>query len=297
MSHAETTSTIESRALPNTVVFGFVKALALELSSGRVDLPSVPEIVLKMQRALADENVSNETVVKVLGSEPVLASKLLNMANSAALNTSGRKIADLRMAVARVGFNIVRSAALSFAVEQIKSAAQFKHLEPMLDALWKHSVHVAALSHVVARRFTSLNGDTALLAGLMHNVGRIYILTRASTHPALYADQLTYQSIVRDWHTNVAKALLENWQVADEIIDAVSNHEDMNREARGPVTLTDVVALSTLLQQHIMQGALIEPTEPLLCALKRLQVRYADCQSVIDESASEIEALKTVLGG
>jgi HD-like signal output (HDOD) protein len=297
MSQAETTSTIESRALPNTVVFGFVKALALELSSGRVDLPSVPEIVLKMQRALADENVSNETVVKVLGSEPVLASKLLNMANSAALNTTGRKIADLRMAVARVGFNIVRSAALSFAVEQLKSAAQFKHLEPMLDALWKHSVHVAALSHVVARRFTSLNGDTALLAGLMHNVGRIYILTRASSHPALVADQLTYQSIVRDWHTNVAKALLENWQVADEIVDAVSNHEDMNREARGPVTLTDVVALATLLQQNITHGALIDPTEPLVCALKRLQVRYADCQSVIDESASDIEALKTVLGG
>ena len=59
------------------------------------------------------------------------------MANSAALNASGRKIADLRMAVARVGFNIVRSAALSFAVEQLKCAAQFKHLEPMLDALWK----------------------------------------------------------------------------------------------------------------------------------------------------------------
>lgn len=291
------TSTIETRALPNTVVFGFVKLLAQELSQGRVDLPSVPDIVLKMQRALANENVSNETVVKVLSAEPVLASKLLNMANSAALNTSGRKIADVRMAVARVGFNIVRSAALSFAIEQIKAAVQFKHLEPMLDALWKHSVHVAAISHVVARRFTSLNGDTALLAGLMHNVGRIYILTRASSHPTLFADQLTYQSIVRDWHTNVAKALLENWQVAEEIIDAVSNHEDLNREVRGPVTLTDVVALSTLLQQHLANGALRDPTEPLVWALKRLQVRYADCQSVIDESATEIDALKAVLGG
>ena len=61
---------------------------------------------------------------------------------------------------------------------------------------------------------------------------------------------------MRDWHTNVAKALLENWQVADEIVDAVSNHEDLNREVRGPVTLTDVVALSSLLQQHIAHGAL-----------------------------------------
>jgi HD-like signal output (HDOD) protein len=297
MSQMDAVSTIESRAIPNTVVFGFVKALALELSRGRVDLPSVPEIVLKIQRVLANESVSNEIVVQVLSAEPVLAGKLLNMANSAALNSSGRKIADLRTAVARVGFNIVRSAALSFAIEQLRAAVQFKHLEPMLDALWKHSVHVAALSHVVARRFTSLNGDTALLAGLMHNVGRIYILTRASTQPALYNDQLTYQSIVRDWHTNVAKALLENWQVADEIIDAVGNHEDLNREVRGPVTLTDVVALSTLLQQHIGNGALRDPTEPLVWASKRLQVRYADCQSVIDESATDIEALKAVLGG
>ena len=297
MSDTAVTSTIESRAIPNTVVFGFVKALAMELSQGRIELPSVPDIVLKMQRALANENVSNETVVKVLGSEPMLAGKLLNMANSAALNTTGRKVADLRMAVARVGFNIVRSAALSFAIEQLRAAAQFKHLEPLLDALWKRSVHVATLAHVVARRFTSLNGDTAMLAGLMHNVGRIYILTRASDHPSLFADQLTYQSIVRDWHTNVAKALLENWQVADEIVDAVSNHEDLHREARGPVTLTDVVALSTLLQQHISGGALRDPTEPLVWALKRLQVRYADCQSVIDESATDIEALTAVLGG
>ena len=297
MSPPEAASTIESRAIPNTVVFGFVKALAQELSNGRVDLPSVPDIVIKVQRALANENVSNETVVQVLGSEPVLAGKLLSMANSAALNTSGRKIADLRMAVARVGFNIVRSAALSFAVEQLKCAAKFKHLVPMLDALWKHSVQIAALSHVVARRFTSLNGDTALLAGLMHNVGRIYILTRASDHPTLFADQLTYQSIVRDWHTNVTKALLENWQVAEEIVDAVSNYEDLNREMRGPVTLTDVLALASLLQQHKSHGAMTEPTEPLVWALKRLQVCYADCQSVIDESASDIEDLKTVLGG
>ena len=83
-------------------------------------------------------------------------------------------------------------------------------------------MQIAALCHVIARRFSSLNGDTALLTGLMHNVGRIYILTRASKFPSLAADPLTYKSIVRDWHTNVAKALLENWRVADEIVDAVA---------------------------------------------------------------------------
>jgi HD-like signal output (HDOD) protein len=297
MSLAEAASTVEARALPNTVVFGFVKALAGELSQGQVDLPSVPDIVIKLQKILSDENVTNEVVVRVVGSEPMLAGMLMNMANSAALNSSGRKIADLRQAVARVGFNIVRSAALAFAVEQLRRSPEFTHLEGPLDILWKSSVQIAALSHVIARRFSSLNGDTALLAGLMHNVGRIYILTRASKHPTLTADPLTFNSIVRDWHTNVSKALLENWRVAEEIVEAVASHEDMDREQRGPVTLTDVLSLAVLVEKNRNGSEINAPDEALMKGLKRLQLSVADCHSVIDESAEEIATLKAALGG
>jgi HD-like signal output (HDOD) protein len=297
VSLAEAASTVEARALPNTVVFGFVKALANELSQGQVELPSVPDIVIKLQKTLSDENVTNETVVRVVGSEPMLAGKLMNMANSVALNGTGRKIADLRMAVARVGFNIVRSAALAFAVEQLRRSPEFKHLEGPLDGLWKSSVQIAALSHVIARRFSSLNGDTALLAGLMHNVGRIYILTRASKHPTLVADPLTYNSIVRDWHTNVAKALLENWRVAEEIVEAVAGHEDMDREQRGPVTLTDVLSLAMLVEKNRNGTEMRDPDDALTKGLRRLQLSMSDCHAVIDESAEEIAALKAALGG
>jgi len=291
------TSTVEARALPNTVVFSFVKGLAAELSQGQVELPSVPEIVVRLQQTMSDENVTNDVVVRVIGSEPMLASKLLTMANSVALNTSGRKIADLPTAVARVGFNIVRSAALSFAVEQLRKASEYRHLEKQLDALWKNSVQIAAMCHVIARRFSSLNGDTALLAGLMHNVGRIYILTRASKYPTLTSDPLTFNSIVRDWHANVAKALLENWKVADEIVDAVAGYEDLDREARGPVTLTDVLSLAMLLERNRNGNEMNVPDEGLIKGLKRMQLQVRDCHAVLDESAEEIAALKSALGG
>jgi HD-like signal output (HDOD) protein len=290
-------STVETRSLPNTVVFSFVKGLAQELSQGTVELPSVPDIVVRLQKTLSDDNVTNDVVVRVIGSEPVLAGKLLTMANSAALNASGRKIADLPTAVARVGFNIVRSAALSFAMEQLRKSGEYRHLEPQLDALWKSSVQIAALCHVIARRFSSLNGDTALLAGLMHNVGRIYILTRASKYPTLTADPLTFNSIVRDWHANVAKALLENWKVADEIVDAVAGYEDLDREARGPVTLTDVLSLAILLEANRNGAEMNVPDENLVKGLKRMQLQVRDCHTVLDESAEEIAALKSALGG
>jgi len=291
------TSTVEARALPNTAVFSFVKGLATELSQGQVELPSVPEIVVRLQQTLSDENVTNDTVVRVIGSEPMLAGKLLTMANSVALNTSGRKIADLPTAVARVGFNIVRSAALSFAVEQLRKASEYRHLEQQLDGLWKNSVQIAAMCHVIARRFSSLNGDTALLAGLMHNVGRIYILTRASKYPTLTADPLTFNSIVRDWHANVAKALLENWKVAEEIVEAVAGYEDLDREARGPVTLTDVLSLAMLLERNRNGSEMNVPDDGLIKGLKRMQLQVRDCHAVLDESAEEIAALKSALGG
>jgi HD-like signal output (HDOD) protein len=297
MSATEMSSTIEMRALPNTVTFGFVKALAAELSKGQVDLPSVPEVVMRLQQALSDENASNETVVLVVSSEPMLAARLMNMANSAALNPSARMIADLRTAVARVGFNIVRSAALSFAVEQLRKSAEFQHLMPQLDALWKNSVQIAALSHVLARRFTSLNGDTALLTGLMHNVGRIYILTRASKFPALIADPLTFNSITRDWHANVARAVLENWRMPEEIIEAVGAYEDMDRELRGPVTLTDVLSLATQLERVRVSPARDAADDYFIKSLQRLQVQPFDVHTVLDESAEEIAALKQALGG
>jgi len=301
MSAVEATSisasTTDARALGNSVVFTFVKALAQELSQGPVDLPSVPDIVVRLQKTLSDDNVSNDTVVMVLGTEPLLASKLLTMANSAALNASSRRIADLRTAVARVGFNIVRSVALSFAVEQLRKAGEYKHLEGQLDALWKNSVQIAALCHVIARRFSSLNGDTALLAGLMHNVGRIYILTRASKFPTLTADRLTFNSIQRDWHSNVAKGLLENWKVPEEIVDAVAGYEDLDREARGPVTLTDVLSLAMLVEGSRDGTEMKVPDETLLKGLKRMQLQLRDCHTVLDESAEEIAALKSALGG
>ena len=296
MNATSTTSTVEARALPNTVVFAFVKGLAAELSKGQVELPSVPDVVVRLQETLSDDNVSNETVVRVLGSEPVLAGKLMTMANSAALNSAGRRIADLRTAVARVGFNIVRSAALTFAIEQLRRAEKFRDIEAPLNELWMESVQVAALCNVIARRFTSLNGDSALLTGLLHNVGRIYILTRASDYPSLAADPLTYKSIVRDWHSNVAKALLENWRVADEIADAVAGYEDLDREARGPVQLTDVLSLAVLMERHRMGAEMSAPDANLTKALKRLQLQPRDCHTVLDESAEEIAALKTALG-
>jgi HD-like signal output (HDOD) protein len=285
-----TKSTVDAEA------FAFVQALASELSRGKVDLPSFPDIALRVRKVLADEEVSQEQVVRVVGSEPALAARLMQIANSAALNFTGKPIQDLRTAINRMGHNMVRSAAIAFAMSQLKKVDSLKGLEKPLDDLWKSSAAVAAMSHAVAKRYSKVNPDTGMLAGLLHGIGKLYILTRSSKHPALFADQATYNQIVRDWHSPVAKALLENWDMAEEIVNAVSDYEDMERAHSGPVDLTDVLTVGNLLAAFKEHPESLEINMHDVAACKRMQIDRASYEKLIDESEHEIDALRQALG-
>src|SRR5882672_7826685 len=126
------------------------EALTIELAGEKIDLPSYPDIAVRVRTALTNDEVVIEDVVRVISAEPALAARLLQVANSAAFNPNGRRHTDLRAAVARIGFNMARSATIAFAMSQLRRAEAYKGLETPLTELWHHSAHVAAVSHVVA---------------------------------------------------------------------------------------------------------------------------------------------------
>lgn len=277
------------------IAFGFVRELAAELSGGKIELPGFPHIVMRVQRVLSDPNSDLSRIVRVIGGEPVLATQLLRIANSVALNPGGPPVTDLRTAVARVGLDTVRSATIAFAVQQLRAAPALRGLEAKLGEQWKRSVQVASLSFVIARRLTQVAADTALLCGLLQGVGRLYILTRASRHRSLFHDATAYEAIERAWHLSIAAALLENWGMADEIVQAVQESENYERDSRGPITVADVLVVSSLLcglddTDTVQLPA--QATKPL----QRLQLDADACQCLIIESAQEIAALHEALG-
>src|SRR3954469_11760857 len=162
-----------------------VEALTLELAGEKIDLPSFPDVAVRVRKALTNDEVDIDDVVRVISAEPALAARLLQVANSAALNPNGRRLTDLRTAVSRIGFNMARSATIAFAMSQLRRAEAYKGLEQPMTELWQHSAHLAAVCHVVAKRFTRMNADTALLAGLLRGVGKLYLLTRTVRFPSL----------------------------------------------------------------------------------------------------------------
>jgi HD-like signal output (HDOD) protein len=277
--------------------FEFVRELATELSSSTIELPSFPEVALRVQKVLSEDSANAERVVRVLGAEPLLATRVLSMANSAALNPGGKPVTELRAAVTRLGFDALRSAAVGFAMAQLRRAKAFGGIERHLNVLWQHSVLVASLCFVVARRSSKVSADMAMLTGLVHGVGKLYILTHSVRHPALFGDQTMYQRIVRDWHGNIAKALLESWYMAEDIVTAVHCYEDSARELRGTsAALADVLEIADMLSRckdapELMRERLVNRK-----AAAHLGLDAEICKALVGESADELAALRHALG-
>jgi HD-like signal output (HDOD) protein len=278
------------------VAFDFVRTLAAELSRGNVDLPSFPEIAIRVRRVLSDPKSSVEQVVRVVGSEPALAARLLWIANSASLNRSGRTVTDLRTAINRLGYNMVRSASMSFSMAQIRKSNKLAGLEHHLTDLWERSTAVAAFAYVLARKCTKVNPDEAMLTGMMHGIGKLYVLTRVVDHPELFASNTMLNQIIGEWHTSIGKAILENWDFSEAMAQAVGDQTDFSRTEEGPPDLSDVIAVAILMASHADDIPGLELVLNDIAAAKRLGLNEAKTLDVMTESAAEVAALSQALG-
>lgn len=283
----------------------FVRALATEVNSGTVQLPSYPEAALRVQRALSSEDVELEMVVRAISAEPLLAVRIMQMANSARINAMGRPIPDLRVAVTRLGYNMVRIAAMSFVVAQLQQTPAFAPVQPQLAQLWRQSVNVAALSRAVARHRTRLNPDIAVLTGLLHAVGRLCIHVRLAAHPDLLSRPQVCQRILEDWHSDIGGALLSDWGMADEVIDAVRFHDDLQRDLTGTVDFVDVLTAATQLEGLRERLATELPTLETVSVLVtqhptlwvRLGIDGEGLLALLAHADEDIRELQSLLGG
>jgi HD-like signal output (HDOD) protein len=275
--------------------FNLVTEIASELSWGKIDLPGIPDIALQVRKALEDENVTTDQLVRIVGCEPVLAARIIQLANSVALNTSGRRVADLRTALARTGFAMVRTTAIAYAISQLRNHKELKNLQQPLSVLWKRCTLVAAMCRAIAPRISKVNADTAMLAGLLHGVGELYILTRAKRHEKLFRNDAAYRTVVRDWHAKLAKAILDNWELDADIVAAVGDFERFERANEGDIDLTDVLTVSYLLAAYHEHPESLELNMNDVAVCRRLNLTLKDYEALITESREEVTALRDAL--
>ena len=290
---AENGGSPESRA----AAMEFLARLAGELSGGTVDLPCFPDVVIRIRKTLDDPDTTIEQTVTVVGTEPRLAARLLQTANSAAFNTTGKPLTDLRTAITRLGQQLVQSAAMAYAVQQMKDEKSLRSIaKPMAD-LWRECITVACISHVIARR-TKVPPDTAFLTGLLHGIGRLYIMVRAVAHGSDFGNDGAFIELVAGWHAQIGKAVLENWQFAAEMAEAIGDQLEYERRWRHDPDLTDVLAASIVLAD-VFKGPVPRNTAIAMegiSAFQTIGLNEQDCTAILTHAEYQVGALFDALG-
>jgi HD-like signal output (HDOD) protein len=225
----------------------FLQELAEDLNSRNIALPSFPDVVINIRSALEDPNCSSEQLADVVRTDPVLAARVLKSANSAFHNRAGIEIVDLNLAISRLGFEVVRNAAITLAVEQIFNASQHEGLRDVIKGIWNSSLSLASMCFVLARNTHGVNPDNAFLCGLFHEIGKLYILTKASSYPNLMGDAASLGTVLDEWYTSIGRSIVESWGFSDEIANSIEYEENLNDDSGAPATLVDVVYSARLL--------------------------------------------------
>jgi HD-like signal output (HDOD) protein len=269
----------------------FLQQLAKEVSEGTIDLPCFPDVVVRISLALADANTNADRIVTIVGAEPRLAARILQTANSAAFNSSGKAVTELRSAITRLGQQMVQGTAMSYAMQQMKNEQSLRPIAEALARLWNRSIAVASLSRLIAAR-TKVNADEAFLTGLLHGIGHLYILARS----AASANSESVMQSVAGWHASIGKAVLESWGFDQALCDAMGEQEDRERRWKHTATLADILIASLVLADSLQQPEPRAIASDGINAFLSIGVTPTECTVILSQADEQIRLIHEALG-
>jgi hypothetical protein len=199
----------------------FSMAIERELETGNLNFPTVLDLSLRIKRVADDPNSSLEDIAKLIRIEPVLSARVIQMANSVVFSPAGNRVSDVSAAVRRIGLSNVRVTALVVAMDQLGQEHRSRAMRDLARRVWHHSVDVAAWAWAIARHVRARNAETALFAGLMADIGQLYLIARVGSYPAIVADFRGFAELVEFWNAALRRSILESMALPGELLEAL----------------------------------------------------------------------------
>lgn len=273
--------------------FEFIQGLTADLSAPVLIFPTSLKTTMNIRHAITQDNVSNDNLARIISTEPVLSAQILKMSNSAAFNQTRKINTELKVATMRLGFVKVRNLTIAVGMKQLTEHKEVNgEISQLMEGLWSRSLRVAALSLVIAKNATNVSPDNAMLAGLLHDVGKFYILNRAKHYQSLFTSHQALWNVVDAWHSNIGAAILENWEVSEEIRNAVQNFGNPEYVHNGTSDLTDVIVSADLLDAHFDERSHRRLNwEELPVVLKHLKVDVETSEQWHESAQIELDQL------
>jgi HD-like signal output (HDOD) protein len=219
------------------------KELSTAAEQDELDLPTLPEVALKIRETAGDRDVSVQRLAKVIAADPALSAQLIKIANSPMFRAV-RPIEDLTHAISRMGVVYAANLATGLAMKHMFQATS-DVIDRKMRSIWTHATDVAAVAGVLASSFTDLAPDEATLGGLTHSIGALPILSWAEEHEELFPDEATLDRVITSAQGSIGTMILTNWNFPPELACIPTAIRSYDREI-ADIDFVDVVQISEL---------------------------------------------------
>jgi HD-like signal output (HDOD) protein len=205
--------------------------LLKKLKDDTLVLPTLPEVAMRVQEVVARPETSLKQVGDIIGQDAAISARIVKVANSV-IYCRGPKAENIRAAVNRIGLVKIKSIAISVAMEQLFISSNEMVWEVM-DEVWQTSVEVTAAAGSLLIMFNkrhpsrALDRETLTLAGLVHNIGALPVLTEAESQPDLFTSIDQLRLLVRKMQGPIGRAVLKTWDFAPEVMEVVERWSDL----------------------------------------------------------------------
>lgn len=255
-------------------------------------LPTLPEVALKVREVADDPDADLEKLAAVIGNDAAISARIVRVANSPLLRAS-RPIDDLKAAVMRLGIAYTSNIAIGLAMEQMFQATS-DLVDMRMREVWARSSEIAGICHVLCKHYTRLRPDQATLAGLIHQIGVLPILTYAEEHPSLLKDSLTLDAVIDNLHPEIGDLILRAWGFPDELAHIPTQHLDFSRKI-AKADYADIVTIAVL-QSYMGTDTLLGQVDyHQVTAFERLGMDPDMQLSESEDLSDEMEAAMALL--
>ncbi|KSQ21807.1 histidine kinase [Pseudomonas aeruginosa] len=258
-----------------------LRDLLKAIEDDEVALPTLPEVALAVREAAESPDVSISQLASVIGTDTALTARILKVVNSPLLR-SGWEITDLQAAIGRLGVIYTSNLAVGLAMEQM-FCGKSKAVDGKLRDIWKKSLLVAGVCYSICRHRSDLKADQALLAGLVHMIGVLPILTYADHHNELHTAPADLDSVIERIHPQIGFRILEQWDFPAQLTAVPRGYADLTRRS-GALDYVDVVqaaALITSLGGESKYAAIDWDTVP---GIQALGLKRSDVHLYLEEA-------------
>ena len=265
-----------------------------DLENDRLPLPTLPEVAIRVRETADDEDASITDVAKIIETDAALSARIVQVGNSA-LYRGINPAETVQAAAMRMGLDTVRTLATSLVMKQL-----FQATHPVVDhylrSAWKRSTDVAALSAIIAKTSTTLESDSALLAGLTHSIGLSPILVKAESDPELLNNAQQLEQLMYEIYPQVGSQILKSWGFSDALVKVPAEHLNIDRNGdNGKADYVDIVQVALLQTLDDASHPLADVDRSQVSAFDRLGMHVSLEEINMTGGVIEVEEIKDAI--